>query len=151
MLDYLMVLPWLSEDAVVCFHDTNLHTRNVIKRVGVPLYTTNMLMSAVPGKILTGAPLSSAEGFPNIGAIETDGLKYVSLFTVFNLLTIPWSYVPGADDWRVFADFCAAQYGPEWVAWLQKVYAWQAQEAPRPLLLNHKLAKRLERVFKSVR
>jgi hypothetical protein len=82
ILDTLMVLPFLSDDAVIVYHDVNLHTGSGVYKMcnNESGYTNNLLMSALYGtKILQGN--FSKEGcfskaadvfpcFPNIGAVK---------------------------------------------------------------------------------
>jgi hypothetical protein len=49
ILDFLMVLPYLSENCIVVFHDVNLHT-NRGKNCNDWSITTNLLTSAIYGK-----------------------------------------------------------------------------------------------------
>jgi len=90
ILDFLMVLPYLKEGATVVFHDTNLHTADKMFQWHL---TNNLLMSSIVGnKILQGnfneKMAWTKVAFSNIGAIEITKETKVSLYNIFNLLTL---------------------------------------------------------------
>ncbi len=100
ILDFLMVLPYLKEDATVVFHDTNLQYY-ALKRRGLLdfQFTNNLLMSAVTGKkLLPFLVNDSGYKFSNIGAIELNSQTMSSCWDIFNLLTIEWVCPPTNDE-----------------------------------------------------
>lgn len=96
ILDFLMVLPYLKEDATVVFHDTNLQYEKLKRNKRLDWqFTNNLLMSAITGKKLI--PFLSRDSefkFSNIGAIELNSQTMQNCWNIFNLLTIEWRFTP---------------------------------------------------------
>jgi predicted O-methyltransferase YrrM len=151
ILDFLMVLPFLKEEALVVFHDTKLYTDiNSADKHGQRYMafanTNNLLMSAVYGKKYI--PMGEAEinlpfkkvnknipkvagseiHFPNIGAIAIDKETRNRIFEVFNLLTLQWLYMPSDDELVEIINFFSKYYDPllvnhfKEIIFLQKIY-----------------------------
>ena len=97
IIDFLMVLPYLKEDAIVVFHDTNYHCKDDKNRGGSSFlgFTNNLLMSSICGiKLLPdNQPYESVIDFSNIGAIELNQNTREHIWEIFNLLTIKWNYM----------------------------------------------------------
>lgn len=101
ILDFLMVLPYLKDDATLLFHDTNLHciTAKDIQ-FSEWKFTNNILMSSIHGKKLLQTDfdyedLNEAHPMlPNIGAIELNKETKERVWEIFNLLSIGWCYMP---------------------------------------------------------
>lgn len=126
MIDFLLVFPFLKDNCVVVFHDTNLQI--------FPRWSSsncnNMLISAISGQKLipehwldllnnSNAPESKAIGlalfesnfwhkffnsdisgqvlFPNIAAVRLNKVQG-SIWNIFNLLTQKWVYMPAKKD-----------------------------------------------------
>lgn len=99
-LDFLMVLPYLKENAIVVFYDTNYQALGY--NYGM---INNLLMSSIVGeKIL---PEFAKDfyfeakvdiPFPNIGAIQINRETRENIWNIFNILSIPWSYMPKEKD-----------------------------------------------------
>jgi predicted O-methyltransferase YrrM len=92
ILDFLQILPFLKEEAVVVFHDVSCHMF-----AGERLWTNCALLSMIKGKKIIpnddswdGVPLA----FPNIGAIKLEAKQQRFAFDYFNLLVLPWYYMP---------------------------------------------------------
>jgi predicted O-methyltransferase YrrM len=150
ILDFLMILPYLTENALVVFHDTKLYadlteTSRHSQNWGLFATTNNLLMSAIYGKKYI--PLAEAginigfkkvnrnlpdvKGgihFPNIGAITIDINTRNRIFEVFNLLTLQWAYMPSDNELVEIAEFLARHYDPLFIShfkeiiFLQKIY-----------------------------
>lgn len=108
ILDFLMVLPYLKEDAIIVFHDTNLHTH--LENVKYNLLwsiTNNTLMSSIRGKkFVQGNFICNNTVFSNIAAVKLNKDTRQHLWEIFNLLTIKWSYMPSEEDLnKVIAHF----------------------------------------------
>ena len=95
ILDFLMILPYLKDGAIVVFHDIALHFITKVDIIGwTKTYqktnTNGLLMSAIKGtKIL---PEYVTTPYPNIGAIVIDKSTREQIWDVFNLLTQNWTY-----------------------------------------------------------
>lgn len=98
ILDFLMVLPFLKEHAVVVFHDTALNAAGG----GNNGYLNLILISAITGlkfvpyniprKNLYYNFHNQHPEINNIGAIALGSEAKESLFDYFNLLMLPWQY-----------------------------------------------------------
>lgn len=105
ILSFLVVLPYLKNNACFMVHDICLHTNFVLNHKKNPTtsnatfvdyhtYCTTLLFAAISSntKILLPppAPLS------NIGAMFIDKQQvYKDINPIFHLLFIPWAYLPG--------------------------------------------------------
>ncbi len=122
ILDVLMVLPYLKKDAIIVFHDTNLHLRTDIESDQI---TNSLLMSVIKGEKLIPAnkPYTSSYGpcFPNIGAIQVNDSTFDFIYEIFNILTIRWSYMPSDNDIEQFTNFLQKFYGENYVEYFRAV------------------------------
>jgi hypothetical protein len=120
ILDFLMVLPFLKENAIVAFHDVNLQTSMLPNR-GYPYgsMTNNLLFSTISGerKFIQGnfdkqkaACFYPQISFPNIAAIQLNQSTRSNIFDVFNLLTLGWTYLPTADELNEIRNFISVYY-----------------------------------------
>jgi hypothetical protein len=124
ILDFLMVLPYLKEGSIVVFHDTNLHTAGKMFQWHL---TNNLLMSSIVGtKILQGnfdAKTAWTKAmFPNIGAIEITKDTKQNLYTLFNLLTIRWYYLPNKTEQLDMLQFFSRHYDTYFVNYLEQIF-----------------------------
>lgn len=105
LLDFILIFPFLKENALVVIHDTNLHTWD-----NSPLCTVNnMLISALSGKKLHQDSFEKTfyhqtekkemtTPFSNISAVILDNSQADRLWDIFNLLTQKWHYIPTEKD-----------------------------------------------------
>ena len=105
VIDFLLVLPYLKPDAVVVFHDTNLHTWG-----NWPQCTSNnMLVSAISGEKIVPETFENVffhntlkkdfqMYFPNITGIILDGTQKDKIWDIFNILTQKWKYMLKSED-----------------------------------------------------
>jgi hypothetical protein len=89
-MNFLSVLPWLNDDAIVVMHDTTNYI-NVDYH-----YAPRLLMSCVCAEKIE-PPCSSFTGFPNIVAFQVtqDTRRYIQ--NVFDILMMPWGIFPKDD------------------------------------------------------
>lgn len=129
ILDTLMVLPYLSEQAIIIYHDVNLPTfkQKVSYNISETL-TNNLLMSAVHGQKLIqgdfdwqGDPRTY---FPNIGAIRINKQTKSHVFELVNLLTLKWGYCPSVQEEQEILQFMAQHYDDYLVDYMAKVFAY---------------------------
>lgn len=85
VLDFLLFLPYLSQNAIVILHDTNIHNRILLHREA---YSNRVLLSCVTANKF----YMNGYNFLNIGAFQVceDTKKYIA--DVFSVLLLPWSY-----------------------------------------------------------
>lgn len=125
ILDFLMVLPFLSEDALVVFHDTKYHTycyeksRRWVEK-GI---TNNLLMSSIHGKKYISTTLAYKDSiFTNIGAVSLNSNTTKHLFEVFNLLTIKWDNPPSFEEEDAILNFFKKYYDEIFIQYLSAVF-----------------------------
>lgn len=132
LLDFIMILPYLKENAVVVLHDTNLHTF-----IQDCQYVNNMLLSVISGKKLI---LEEHEDkfyhnvlnvvynlpFANIGAVVINKkIQIERIWDVFNLLTQRWNYLPTPEDLCEFRRFIKANYDLYYCQFFEKILTYQ--------------------------
>jgi len=94
-LNFLCVLPYLKNGAVVVLHDISLHITNA--GYSSNSYACRLLFDSVTANKLT--PKEKYTSFPNIGAFQVseDTKKYI--YGMFSSLMLPWS-VLHARPWQ---------------------------------------------------
>ena len=94
--DFLSVLPYLKEDAIVCFHDIGPSFTWGLD-LKPAYYSNDVLFGAIKGEKIV--PQSQyTEFFSNIGAIKLSADQRSSIFDYFFLFTLPWEYIPDNED-----------------------------------------------------
>lgn len=122
ILDFLMVLPYLKDDALIVFHDTNLHTHNKLRNELKDSITNNLLMSTIQGhKFIQGNFTNNNTAFSNIGAVKLNSNSKLYIWELFNLLTIKWSYMPSNEDLFKVVKHYERFYNPLYIEYLKKV------------------------------
>ncbi len=132
ILDFLMVLPYLKENAIVAFHDTNLQTNALYPDSNV----NNLLFSAISGKKfieyryneLFDASRKYDETyriFPNIAAAQLDAKQKDEIWNVFNLLTQNWLYLLSVEENQQLVKVFEKFYGIEYANYFSFVYEYQ--------------------------
>jgi hypothetical protein len=129
ILDFLMILPFLRDDATIVFHDTQLHLYGG-KELNGWTFTNCLLMSAIYGEKIVPEYLSKNNSgkphFPNIGAIKINSNTKQRLFEIFNLLTIRWVYyIPGDEELLEILAFFARYYDARFIEYLKDVIIYQ--------------------------
>ncbi|MDR2728102.1 MAG: class I SAM-dependent methyltransferase, partial [Chitinispirillales bacterium] len=127
IFDFLMVLPFLSDNAIVVFHDTSYHVYNLLRKkylYGERTITNTLLMSSITGrKILPGN--YSGEKFPNIAGIRVNENTKKNLFEIFNLLTLRWCTLPSDEQEREIILWFEKYYDTYYINYLKKVFSYQ--------------------------
>ena len=148
ILDILMVLPFLKDDALIVFHDVNNHTTSG-KFAECNTYagiTNNLLFSAISGKkyiqgnFIDHSPIPTMENcyyFPNIGAIKIDYETKKRAFDIFNLLTLKWMYLPSKEEEQDIINFFTKYYDEYFVRYLKKVFFYHRECYEYATDLNH--------------
>jgi len=130
IMDFLMVLPFLKDNAIIVFHDTAIHTHYYLDRkifAGERAITNNMLISAVTGKkYLQGNYAAVGEKyFPNIAAVKSDKGTRENVFEIFNLLMIKWTYLPTEEQEDDIISFLSRYYDKYHIEYLKNVFKYQ--------------------------
>jgi len=141
ILDFLMILPFLSEAALVVFHDTNLHTirypyfpqENPLSGRSIDLssycITNNLLISSIHGeKIIVNDFIKNDNGkifFGNIAGIRTSNETKNHVFEIMNLLTLKWKSNIPLEKRKSLMAFLKKYYNNFYIEYLDKVFNYQ--------------------------
>ena len=121
LLDFLVALPYLSDDAVVCLHDISLNTRNSLRMNEI---ATNVLYNAVVAEKYINYDLVSQkrDTYPNIAAfrINKDTIKYIP--NVFGLLLLNWEYFPPETDMFKYREVFEKNYDSDCLEMFDRAY-----------------------------
>ncbi len=131
ILDFLMILPYLTKDAVVVLHDTSLHTWD-----NASCTANALLMSAISGEKLLKKQYgevffhpvierSVRMPFPNIGAVKLDGTQHEKIWDIFNLLIQNWFYELHPTDYKILKNCLAKHYDEYYLQFLDHIYEYQ--------------------------
>jgi predicted O-methyltransferase YrrM len=153
ILDILMILPYLKDDAIVVFRNVNLYMAHYSDMRS--WHTKNLLFSALFGQKLaqkTFNPRNIHDArFANIGAIQLTKLTKEHIFELFNLLTIKWEYIPNDDELEKLISFFAKHYDHIYIDYFQRVAKKYQTECNRQYKSNviYQLKQLAKRVFPS--
>jgi predicted O-methyltransferase YrrM len=131
ILDILMVLPFLADDAIVVFHDTNLHTQNKKGKPHCSItegFVGNLLISSLFGEKILQGNFDRKKcncPFPNIAAVQLKKESKEHAFELFNLLTLKWNYLPEKDELQKLVDFIEKYYGSYFADYFKDVCTFQ--------------------------
>ena len=114
MLDWLQVLPFLKEEAIVVLHDTFFmyYDEKVIKKkLNCP---NNQLLTFIRGELILPS-YGNSVFFRNIGALklDKDQKKYYKQY--FLALGTQWEYMPEEKDLKIMREFFMKYYGEKCV------------------------------------
>lgn len=127
VLDFLMILPFLTDDAIIVLHDTKqcLHPDNGYNGWAL---TTNLLLSCIEGKKYLPDFFSENGGFPNVAAVKINSNTKKRIFEIFNLLSVKWFYFPSEKDWKELISFLQKHYDTIFIDHLQDIYSIQKRQ-----------------------
>ena len=95
VLDFLVCLPYLTEDAVVVLHDTALnHIETPVTEYIKNAFATKVLLDTVSGDKIVGRDEARKTGYPNIAAFVCNSDTRKNIIDVFSSLSITWFYMP---------------------------------------------------------
>lgn len=131
LLDYLMVLPYLSDNATIVLHDTNIHTIEGKTSKREWEFSNNLLLSAIHGKkFIMGDfclqhPIKSFPQMPNIGAVKINSDTKKMIFNVINLLSIGWRYSPTPQQLELILKYVENKYDIYFANYLKMTFEFQ--------------------------
>lgn len=110
VLDFPVVLPFLSEEAIVVIHDVAY--QYISSQEG---FSCNALLASTVGKKIfpINDDKSTSLGFVNIAAVGVceDTKKYID--SVFEAMMLPWTYLLDEELIMLYRDFYLEYYGDE--------------------------------------
>lgn len=97
ILDFLAILPYLSDNAIVVLHDIILEHEN--RFVDKDAYVNQVLFSSV-----TGVKFLNFDNtyYPNIAAFQVGSDTKKNIMDVFASLTLRWSYIPSLHELEIY-------------------------------------------------
>ena len=107
LLDFLAVLPYLNENAIVVLHDTSLEHIN--PRNDRYAFATQVLFQSVKANKI----LNNSVEYPNIAAFEISESTRKAIFDVFSALTLSWYYYPSERELSIYKEFYHRYYNDE--------------------------------------
>lgn len=130
ILDFLMVFPYLKNDAIIIFHDISLHTSNFHeKQWDIP---NSLLMSSIIGKKYIQGNFSKTDdnngiktNFPNIGGIRLSKKVHQNIYELLNLLTLRWNYMPNEDEQEDILLFFKRRYSNFYYDYIKEIFTYQ--------------------------
>ena len=108
LLDFLVMLPYLKDSAIVVLHDVALNQRNISFHTP-DAHATGLLFSAVVAeeKFLNYEPSGN---YPNIAAFRINEQTYNNIENVFLALMLTWHYLPKDDEVAIYRNFYNRYY-----------------------------------------
>ena len=114
MLDWLMVLPFLKDEAILVLHDTFfLYYGNQVTK-SKRHTSNNQLFVYIRGEVIL-PNYGDSVFFRNIGAIKLAKDQKLFYLQYFLALGIQWEYMPNDKDLKIMRDFFMKYYGQKYV------------------------------------
>jgi len=114
MLDWLMVLPFLKNEAIVIFHDTfysYLDRKVYMKKRHT---SNNQLLCYIRGELIL-PHYGDSVFFRNIGALKLTPEQNNYYYQYFLALGIQWEYMPRENELKLMRDFFMKYYGKKYI------------------------------------
>lgn len=149
MFDFLMVLPYLKESAIVVFHDVNLHTHYPATVSTLQQYTNNLLISVIAGEKFLQGNFSKGDWteLPNIAAVKINENSRDNVWEIINLLTLKWAYRPTDEQFSDIRSHFARFYDDAVIAYFDQIIEYQKMclDYPKGMPLPKKKSERLQK------
>ena len=114
MLDWLMVLPFLKNEAIVVFHDAFfLYYNKEVTKYKVHT-SNNQLLCYIRGELIL-PQYGDSLFFRNIGALKLAPEQNKYYYQYFLALGNQWEYMPSENDLKLMRDFFMKYYGKNYV------------------------------------
>lgn len=128
LLDYLVVLPFMSEASIIAMHDTSLYYQ-----VEDALATRVLFDVCVGKKII---PPQHTQNDANLSAFQITKDTYTHVGNIFSALYMPWRQFITAGQFHIYHDFFKKYYGEEAAEWFSRIWEWNNK---------HLIKKRMQR------
>ena len=115
MLNWLEVLPFLKEEAIVVFHDTFAMFTGNYKHKNNTNFSNNQLLCYIRGKIILPTYEGNGIFSKNIGALKLDKNQNLYYRQYFMALGNQWYYFPEENDLKVLREYFLKYYGEKMV------------------------------------
>ena len=116
ILDFLVVLPYLKDNAVVCLHDVIFHQTNA-KNSRLLCYATGSLFATVVAdKMLNFLPNENEtykSRYANIAAFQINFQTMKNIYNVFLSLTLRWTRLPNQEQFNSYSQFFLRNYSQD--------------------------------------
>lgn len=112
-MDFLTMLPYLKDGAIVVLHDVALHQSNLNSQNNC---ATGVLFSAVTAdKFINFVPDSKnfKYSYPNIAAFQINEQTRANIENVFLTMILRWSYLPSQGEINLYRAHYQRHYPPE--------------------------------------
>ena len=119
LLDFLCILPYLRDGAVVVLHDVTLNLHDVSRKAS---YATKTVLDAAAGKKY----FNYHDEIFNIGAIEIGQETRENAANLFSALSITWCYLPSESDMSCYRQVYKKYYDEECVCLFDTFYEIQS-------------------------
>lgn len=114
MLDFLMVLPFLKNEAIIVLHDAFfLYINRKVEKTKKHT-SNNQILCYVRGKLIL-PNYGDKVFFRNIGALKLSPEQKQYYYHYFLALGIQWEYMPEKRDLKIMRDFFMKYYGEKYV------------------------------------
>lgn len=112
ILDFLIIYPYLTKNAVVCLHDIALMQ---YKNTAEQSYCTALLLSAVSGKKMINLSSFGDEEpyYPNIGAFQLTDETRKNMENLFMALFLRWGYLPSEIEMNKYRECIYRNYNKQ--------------------------------------
>lgn len=120
LLDFILGIPFLNENAVVCIHDVALDYVCPMDKVA---YINKLIFDTASGKKffnITEAESKEKLDFPNIAAIQVTADTRNQIMDLFSAFSFPWAYMPEEGELALYRNMYNKWYGTDCVALFDK-------------------------------
>lgn len=120
LLDFILAIPFLEENGVICLHDVALDYICPMNKVA---YINKLIFDAASGKKffhVFRAGSGELYGFPNIAAIQVTADTGNQIIDLFSSFSFPWTYMPEDSEIALYRSMYNRLYGADCVALFDK-------------------------------
>lgn len=120
LLDFLCILPYLNDGAVVVLHDVTLNLHDASRK---NCYATKIVLDAAVGRKY----FNYHDEMFNIGAIEIGQNTRAYVANLFSALSITWTHLPAESDMACYRNIYQKYYDGECIGLFDIFYERQSE------------------------